>query len=304
LGSGEQQAEGVKTPNSLKGIGLTLIAMAVLPYIDVCAKFLGQQNLHIAQIVWARVFFGMVLTLPFALRTDGKHAFVPKPPGLQLIRGLVILLATFFFFTGLRYMPIADAMAIFYVQPLMVVLLSAIILKEMIDAQRIVAVIVGFIAILIIIRPGFGTMNAGVIYPLCAGLCFAIYVIVTRKIAGQSNAITTTFQTSAIGAVIVTAIMPFVWVAPTLEQWVLMVLMAFFGVSGHFLVTKAYDYAEASLLAPLAYIEILMSILAGWIFFSDLPDRYTLLGVAILIACALYISWRERALANEAPTSL
>jgi drug/metabolite transporter (DMT)-like permease len=294
----------VKTTNSLKGIGITLLAMALLPYIDVCAKFLGQSDLHIAQIVWARVFFGMAFTLPFALRADGANAFVPKPPLLQLIRGLVLLLATFFFFTGLRYMPIADAMAIFYVQPLLVVVLAALILKEAIDAQRIMAVIIGFIAILIIIRPGFGNVNAGVIYPLGAGLCFAFYIIITRKIASRSNAITTTFQTSVIGTVIVTAMLPAIWVQPSLEQWALMAAMGAVGVTGHFLVTKAYDYAEASLLAPLAYTEILMSILAGWIFFSDLPDRWTILGVAILVLCALYISWRERTLANPAPTSL
>jgi drug/metabolite transporter (DMT)-like permease len=216
----------------------------------------------------------------------------------------VLLAATFFFFEGLRHMGIADAMAIFYVQPLLVVILSALILKEHIDAQRIIAVIIGFIGILIIIRPGLGVANAGAVYPLAAGLCFASYVIVTRKLAGKANAITTTFQTSIIGAIVVTAMLPTVWVQPTGQQWVLMVLMAGFGVGGHFIMTKAYDYAEASLLAPLAYIEILMSIFAGWMFFSDLPDRWTLLGVAVLIACALYISWRERTLANEAPTSL
>jgi drug/metabolite transporter (DMT)-like permease len=294
----------VRTPDSLKGIGLTLIAMALLPYLDVCAKFLGQQNLPILQVVWARVFFGMVLSMPFAFLADGKKAFVPKPPIFQIMRGIILMTATFFFFTGLKFMPIADAMAIFYIEPMIVVILSVLLLGESIDAPRIVAVIIGFIGTLLIIRPGFAEVNAGVLFPLGAGVCFALYVIVTRKLAGTANAVTTTFQTSAIGAIIMTAVMPFLWVQPTLQQWGLMVLMAGFGVGGHYLVTKAYDYAEASLLAPFAYTEILMSIFAGWLFFSDLPDRWTVLGIAILIVCALYISLRERALATAAPISL
>lgn len=294
----------MKTPDSLKGIGLTLIAMALLPYLDVCAKFLGQQNLPILQVVWARVFFGALLSVCFALRADGLAALVPKPAGYQLLRGLILMLATFCFFTGLKFMPIADAMAIFYVQPLLVVVLSALLLGEHLDAPRILAVMVGFLGTLVVIRPGFAEVDVSVVFPLGAGLCFALYVILTRKLAGEAKAITTTFQTAAIGAIIVSCMMPFVWVQPSAAQWGLMVLMAAFGVGGHYLVTKAYDYAEASLLAPFAYLEILMSIFAGWLFFSDLPDRFTVLGVAILIASALYISWRERRLANEPPTSL
>jgi drug/metabolite transporter (DMT)-like permease len=155
-----------------------------------------------------------------------------------------------------------------------------------------------------VIRPGLVDVDFSVVFPLGAGLFFALYVIITRKLAGEAKAITTTFQTAAIGAIIVSCMLPFVWVTPSAGQWGLMMLMAAFGVAGHYLVTKAYDYAEASLLAPFAYLEILMSILAGWLFFSDLPDRFTMLGVAILIASALYISWRERKLANVPPTSL
>jgi drug/metabolite transporter (DMT)-like permease len=294
----------VRAPDALKGIGLTLLAMALLPYLDVCAKFLGQQNMPILQVVWARVFFGMLLAMPFALRADGLAALVPKPPAYQILRGIFLMLATFCFFTGLKHMPMADTMAIFYIEPLLVVVLAALLLGERIDLQRVVAVMVGFVGTLIIIRPGFATVDAAVLYPLGAGLCFALYIIITRKLAGTANAITTTFQTSAIGALVMTAIIPFVWTAPSLEQWSLMVLMAAFGVSGHYLVTRAYDYAEASLLAPFAYTEILMTIFAGWLFFRDLPDRWTVLGIAILIACALYVSWRERTLANEQPTSL
>jgi drug/metabolite transporter (DMT)-like permease len=294
----------MRSPDSLKGIGLTILAMALLPYLDVCAKILGQQNLPIMQVVWARVFFGALFAMPFALKADGLAALVPKPAGYQLLRGLALMAATFCFFTALKFMPIADAMAIFYVQPLLVVVLSALLLSEHIDTPRSLAVVVGFVGTLVVIRPGLVEVNFSVVFPLGAGLLFALYVIITRKLAGEAKAVTTTFQTAAIGAILVSCMLPFVWVWPSVTQWGLMMLMAGFGVGGHYLVTKAYDYAEASLLAPFAYLEILMSIFAGWLFFKDLPDRYTILGVSILIASALYISWRERRLANPPPTSL
>ena len=304
MGSCEHPVEGVKTPDSLKGIGYTLVAMAILPYLDVCAKFLGEQNLPILQIVWARLFFGSLMALPFALQADGLKAFMPKPAGFQILRGLLLGTATFSFFTALKYMPIADTMAIFYVEPLILVVLSFFLLGEKLDLQRVLAVVVGFLGTLIIIRPGFAELNQGVFFALSAGLSFALYLIVTRKVAGISKAITTTFQTSAIGAIMVSGLMPSLWVMPTTAQWGLMLALAAIAFTGHYLITRAYDHAEASLLAPLAYTEIIMSIFAGWMFFSDLPDRWTMLGIGILVACACYISWRERKLAFEAPTSL
>ena len=278
----------------LIGIGLMIGAMAVLPLLDVIAKFLGQQGMPVMQIVWARLFFGAWMTLPFALRLAGVRGLVPNMPLMHGVRASFMVAATAFFFWALHYLPIADTLAIFFVQPLVLTLLSPIVLGEHVGVRRWVAVLIGFIGTLIIIRPGFQELNPGVFMALGSGTCLAIYLLLTRKIAGSAPAMVTTFYTTLSGAIITSVIVLFVWVPPTPAQWGLFVLLSFIANGGHYLIVKSYDHAEASLLAPLAYTEMVMAVLAGWHFFGDFPDLWTFVGVAILIACAIYISWRER----------
>lgn len=289
-----------KTERPLTGVALMLGAMAVLPFLDVVAKVLGQQGLPILQIVWARMVFGAVLTLPLAMRDVGARRLWPDRPGMHVLRAMLLIGATFFFFLALTYLPIADALAIFFVQPLVVTALSPLVLGEKVGPRRWMAVFVGFIGTLIIIRPGLQAINPGAILALGAGTSLALYMLLTRRISGRTSAIVTTFHTSLIGGLIATVLAAFVWQAPTAAQWGLFVLLALIGTVGHFLIVKAYDHADASLLAPLAYTEMVMATLAGWWFFGDFPDAWTFVGVGILIACAIYISVREQAAARAA----
>lgn len=282
------------TPRPLLGIAFMLAAMAILPFIDVFAKFLGQQGMPILIVVWARALFGGLMTLPFALRSEGARAFRPAQPWHHLARALLLFGATFLFFTALKYLPIADALAIFFVNPLVIVVLSALVLREKVGPRRWAAVAVGFIGTLIIIRPGMVEMNPGTLYALGAGVALGSYFVMTRAIAGAADAMVLTFQTSAIGAALMTVALPFLWHNPTPEQWAMLASLGVIATLGHFLITKAYEQAEASLLAPLAFTEIIMATAVGWYFFGDLPDRWTVLGVTILVASAIYISVRER----------
>lgn len=278
------------------GVALMLGAMAVLPGIDVIAKILGAEGLPVLQIVWARLALGAVLTLPFALRIAGPRGLWPARPVYHLIRAAFLVSATFCFFLSLRWLPIADALAIFFVQPLIVTLLSALILREHVGPRRLIAVAVGFIGTLIIIRPGLTEVNPGSWLALGAGGFLACYFVMTRAISGQAHAMVTTFQTSLLGGLILSTVIWTVWVPPTPAQWGLFVALAFIATFGHLMIVRAYDHAEASLLAPLAYTEMVTSVILGWIFFRDFPDFWTFVGVGILISCALYISMRERAL--------
>lgn len=285
---------------TLLGISLMLAAMAVLPFLDVVAKYLGRQGVPVMQIVWARMFFGAAMTLPFAVKIVGVRGLIPDRPYYHSLRAALLIAATGCFFWALHFLAIADALSIFFVQPLIVTVLSPFVLGEKVGLRRWVAVMIGFIGTLIIIRPGLQEINPGVFLALAAGTGLALYMLMTRKIAGQSHAMVTTFHTSAIGAVFASVIAVYFWLPPTGAQWGLLLLLAFIATFGHFLIVRAYDYCEASLLAPLAYTEMVMATAAGWWFFGDLPDRWTLLGVAILISCAIYISVRERA--NQIPT--
>jgi drug/metabolite transporter (DMT)-like permease len=290
----------VTQPNALKGIALVLIAMAILPLIDVCAKFLGQQGIPVVQMVWARFFFGTLLTLPLAVHAVGATALSPINPLMNALRAFFLISGTAFFFFALKTLPIADTLAIYFVQPILITALSPIVLGEKVGTRRWTTVFVGFIGVLIIIRPGFQTVGIGVIYALLAGLSSAFYILVTRKLTGRAHAMVTTFQSSAIGALPLTLATPLYWTTPDTNQWLLLFLLGAIAIAGHALITRAYDYAEASQLSPFNYTEMITAVAAGWYFFGDFPDRWTFLGVAILIACAIYISWREREIARAA----
>ncbi|MFM7443264.1 MAG: DMT family transporter [Tabrizicola sp.] len=281
-------------PRPLIGIALMLAAMAILPFIDVIAKKLGQAGLPILIVVWARALFGGLMTLPFALRAEGARAFLPAQPWHHLARAILLFGATFLFFQALKYLPIADALAIFFVNPLVIVILSALVLRERVGPRRWAAVAVGFVGTLIIIRPGLVEVNPGTLYALGAGVALGSYFVMTRQIAGAADATVLTFQTSAVGAVLMTLALPFLWQSPTPMQRGMLAGLGVIATLGHVLITRAYEHAEASLLAPLAFTEIIMSTVVGWWFFGDLPDRWTVLGVVILIASAIYISVRER----------
>ena len=287
-------------PSTLAGIALMLGAMIVLPFLDVVAKFLGQQNVPIIEIVWARLFFGMVMTAPLVWKIDGARSLMPQRPVIHMIRAMFLITATALFFWALKFQGIAETLAIFFVQPLVITTLSPLILGEKVGVRRWLAVAVGFMGTLIIIRPGFQGLNPGVFMALGAGTSLALYMLLTRRIAGGTSAMTTTFLTSLAGALITSIAVVFVWQAPTLQQWWLFLLLAFIATLGHYLIVRAYDYAEASLLAPLGYTEMIMAVIAGWYFFGDFPDFWTFVGVGILIACAVYISYRER-VRNVAP---
>ena len=282
------------SPAPLIGVGLMLVAMAVLPGIDVIAKYLGQLGVPVLQIVWARLTFGALMTLPLALPHTGVRGLLPDRPFYHGLRASLLILATFCFFWSLKFLPIADALAIFFVQPLIVTALSPLILREHVGPRRWAAVCAGFVGTLIIIRPGFDGLNPGALLALGAGASLALYFLMTRRISGLNKAIVTTFHTNLLGAVITCALVPLVWITPSTTDWLLFILLAAIANVGHYCIVRAYDHAEASLLAPLAYTEMLTSVLMGFIFFGDFPDHWTFVGVGILISCAIYISMRER----------
>jgi drug/metabolite transporter (DMT)-like permease len=285
-------------PQTLKAVALILAAMSILPLIDVCAKYLGQQGIPVAQMVWGRFFFGAAFTLPFALKVAGVRAIHPTHPLLQASRAGLLILGTACFFWALNYLPIADTLAIYFVQPILITALSPLVLGERVDLRRWMMVLLGFIGVLIIIRPGFQQLNPGVFFALGAGTMSALYILLTRHLTGSVSPIVTTFQTSLIGAIALSLAMPWVWQSASLNQWLLLGALGFFAILGHYLITKAYNYGEASLLSPLGYTEMVTAVLFGWYFFGDFPDVWTFVGVAILMGCAVYISLRERSLAK------
>jgi drug/metabolite transporter (DMT)-like permease len=275
------------------GISLMLFAMAILPVMDAIGKHLGQ-FLPVLLIVWGRLVFATLFTLPAVLIRHGvAGAIRPQRPLMQLARSMLMVLSTMSFFTGLRYLPIADTLAIFFIMPLVVTALAPLVLGEHVGVRRWSAVVVGFIGTLIIIRPGFHGVNVGTLWALTAGVSMAIFMLLTRKIAGSIDPLINNFQTTLIGAILVSLAMPWLWQSPGLENWGLLAAVGAVAAIGHYAMVRAYDFASAPTLAPLAYTEMISATVIGYLVFGDFPDLWTILGVAILIGSAIYISYRE-----------
>ena len=278
------------------GIMMMMLAMALVPMIDVQAKHLVIGGIPAMQVIFLRMMCGTILLLPVMLAGRRKEIIPPDGRMNAVLLGIFSIAAGFCFFGALEYLSIADTVAISFIQPLFVTLLSRLFLKETVGTARWIALLVGFGATLIIIRPSHGAIEPGSLLALASGAAMAGYVIVVKKSTAGSrrlSPLTLTFQTHFMAVLVGAPLMVLLWVGLSPEQWWMVLGMTLFGLVGQYLIIKAYDCADASLVAPFAYLEIITSTAAGWLFFSQVPDRVTFTGVAILICSSAFIAWRR-----------
>ncbi|MDP6691067.1 MAG: DMT family transporter [Alphaproteobacteria bacterium] len=279
--------------NQLLGILLALLSMLLLSLMDLLAKYLGQ-SLPVAQTTWARYFFQFVIMAAIFWPRRGLGLIRTSRPGLQLFRSLLLLFCTVIFFTAINYMSLADAVAISFVSPLMVTALSVPLLGEAVGRRRWSAVAVGFIGAMIIIRPGMGVMHWAAWMLLGLALAFALYQITTRMLSQTDDPMATLFISAVVGAVFASLVVPFYWQTPaTAYIWLLLAGMGVLGGLGHYILIRSLEFAPVAVLAPLSYTALMWNTLFGYLVFGDLPDRWTLIGAAILIATGIYILYRE-----------
>jgi drug/metabolite transporter (DMT)-like permease len=270
-----------------------VLAMALVPMIDVIAKLLAEDGVPPIQVAFQRMFCGVLLFIPIMLWKE-PQSFIPRGNFKKAFTlGFCNFGATAFFFTALKYLSIADTVAISFVQPMFVTLLSRFLLKEQVTMGRWVALLIGFLATLAIIRPSSSAFEPASLLALASGAFMALYVITVKAKGPYLSAITKTFFTHFMGLVSAIPVIIWVWEPMSFDQWQLSFLLAGVGLVGQFLIIKAYDNADASLIAPLAYTEMVTSTIASWWFFKQLPDAVTFMGVTVLIGAALAISWRS-----------
>ncbi len=275
------------------GIGLMLLAMLLFPCLDVLAKTLGAQGQPVMQSVWSRMALGAALTLPLLAALEGKKGLTPTAVPLNILRGIAIIATTYFFFSAMKFQGIAETLSLYFIQPILVTAAAPLLLGERVGLARWLAVLGGFIGVMVIIKPGFVTPNAGAFLALASGTSAAVVLLTSRMLAAKASALSNTFYTSLWGGIICSIIMAWEWQAPTSNQWLMMFGIAVIGTSCNYLIIKAFEWCEASLLAPFGYAEMINAVFLGWVFFGDLPDRYTFLGIAILISCALAVARHE-----------
>jgi len=274
------------------GIFWMVTTMLMFVSMDTCAKYLVA-HYPTMQVVWARYFFQVVILvivlaprLPVLIKTQSLK--------FQLMRSIFLLGATLCFFTGLSTIQVAEASAVMFTAPLMVTALAPLALREKVGIRRYGSVVVGFIGALIIIRPGQDALDVGAFWVLAAAACYACYQLSTRALSQQDSVLTTLFYSALLGAIVMSAIVPFKFHAPTPLDWSVMALAGLFGTLGHFCMIKAFTVAEASRLAPYSYTNLLWATLIGFVLFGTLPDLWTYVGAAVIIASGLYILHRER----------
>ncbi len=276
----------------MKAITFNLLAWVMLPIMDGFAKYLSA-DLPVLQITWARYFFTVAFTLPILFFFFRENFVWTDKPKLQFIRGLILLTANICFFYAISIIPLAKALTLAFVAPLIVTAFSPIFLGERVGYRRWSAVIIGFIGSLVVMRPGFVEINLASLAALGTGIMYGFYLIITRKLSASDSPLLTLLLTGVVGAIIISIIMPFVWVKPTFNQWSMMAAIGIFASIGHLFIILSLKYADASKLAPFSYFEIVTNIIIGYYFFGDFPDNWTFLGLFIIVFSGIYISRRE-----------
>ncbi len=286
----------------LLGIGFMLGFCVLAPLGDSFAKLLGGL-VPLGQILLVRFAVQALLLAPLALRDPGRAAMSPRALRLTLVRTLLHIAAIAAFFTALRHLPLADAVAIAFVMPFIMLLLGRFVLGETVGPRRLAACTVGFAGTLLVIQPSFAAVGAVALLPVFVALAFALFMLITRQIAKEVDpialqAISGVFATALIGAAMIvfsaSGLAPFAIVTPTPGQTALLLGIGVIGSVGHLLMTWSLRYAPSATLAPMQYLEIPIATLIGWAIFGDLPNGLAAVGIAITIGSGLYIVHRER----------
>jgi drug/metabolite transporter (DMT)-like permease len=275
------------------------------------AKYLAtSEGMAPGQVAFYRFLFQLIATVPVVVVAEGLLALRPKRLWLNLLRGTLLAAASLFFFTAVKYMPLADSIAIFFVEPFILTGLSALILRERVGWRRWTAIAVGFVGAVLVINPSFDRFGAVALLPLVTATLFSFYMLMNRALGTVDSPLVMQYAAGIGGSLFVGLTLLAGGVGggiddlqPSAPQsalaWTLVLVLGALAGYGHLLVVKAFQHAPASLLAPFQYLEIVSAVILGYIFFSDFPDASKLLGIAIIVGSGLFIVWRERRCADQ-----
>jgi len=270
-----------------------LTAGLLFPVMGGFAKLLGQ-NYSSLQISWARAFGHVLFLSALFMPRMGLALFRTKRPALQLFRSAMLFTSNLNFFYAISFIPLAKAAAISLAAPLIVALLAWPMLGERTTRGRVIALLIGFVGVLVVIRPGTVLFNWASIFVLISATAYGVYQILTRRIAGIDAPETSALYSAFVGGFGMFLVLPFVWQDPASMLDVgLFIGVAVLGALGHYCVAHAFGYAPANVLSPFQYFQLLGSVAVGWLLFSEFPDAVTWVGAAIIVASGLYIGWSQ-----------
>lgn len=278
----------------LVGIALMCGAVASFASLDACGKTLA--GLGVDPLVSTFMRYAVNVALITLVLNPVRHPEVVKSHRLtlQILRSLLLFGTTALNFLALRYLQLAETVSIQFAAPLAVALLAGPLLGERSSRDRLAAIAVGFLGVLVIVRPGLGTAHPAVLLSLGNMVCYAFYVILTRKLAAHDSTRTTLFFSGLSGLAVMLPVLPWIWSSPATPQvWALLVGIGLIGTFGHWLLILAHARAPASVLAPFIYTQLVWSVTLGFLVFGDVPSGWTLAGAMIVIGSGLYLLAQE-----------
>ena len=293
------------TDTTLKGMALMAGCMLVLPFMDAIAKYMANvEGMSPGQVNFYRFFFQVACILPFLLAIQGRSALSAKRPGLNLLRGVLHGAASLMFFTAVKYMPLADVFAIYFVEPFILTALSAVFLGEKVGWRRWLAIVVGFGGAMIVIQPSYEVFGLTSLLPVACAFLYALYMFLNRAIGEADTPVTMQTMAGIGGTLFMGAVLiggeaagqaDFAISLPT--SWLGLVLLVILGsISGyaHLIVVRAFRMAPLSVLAPFQYFEIIAATILGYALFNDFPTVSKWVGILIIVGSGLFILWREQ----------
>lgn len=303
----QQRAASIDRP--LLGVLLMVGFCALVPFGDSLAKILGE-TIPLVEILVVRFTAQSLLVLPFVFWSGRGLAMTPRVLRLTILRTIFQVIGIGAMFASLRFLPLADAVAIAFVMPFIMLALGRMILKEEVGPRRLAACVVGFIGTLFVIQPSLTVVGPPALLPLVVAVAFALYMLVTRQIVRDADPIILQGVSGLMAAAALIMLLAFTvgrdipglrLVMPNATEAVLLAGVGILGTLVHLLMTWSLRFAPSATLAPIQYLEIPFATLIGWIIFRDLPNGLAAIGIAITMAAGLYIVFRERKLVQPVP---
>ncbi|ANC03759.1 MULTISPECIES: DMT family transporter [Pseudomonas] len=282
---------GVNHP--LRGIALVVAATFLFASHDGLSKFLGGIY-PVIMVVWARYVVHTLLMAGIFMPQAGLRVLRTRRPLLQTLRALSLLSTSLLFTAGLQYLPLAEATSVNFLAPVLVTALSAPLLKERVTLGQWLAVVMGFIGVLVVVHPGGAMFTPAILFPFGSALGFCFYQLLTRILAAHDSPTTSNFYAGLCNTLIMSALVPFFWQTPQWQHVLLMLALGGCGMTAHLLLTKAFRHAAPALLAPFSYCQIVFAGVLGLVVFGQVPDTTSIVGIAIICLSGLGAAWMQR----------
>jgi drug/metabolite transporter (DMT)-like permease len=283
------------TDHILRAILSTIVAMSCFSVLNAMSKTLTTAHYPVLEVIWARYFFAFIFMLAMFLPRNGRNLFRIHRLDTQIVRGLLLFFSSYLYFHGIAYLPLATAASISLSSPIIVTAMSPKLLGEAVGPRRWAAVGVGFIGALIVVRPGHEQFDWHVLLIVASTVCSAFYQLFSRRYGQTERPDASATVATIVGTVAASPFLPFEWTPPP-WGWdlALFVGMGIMAGTGHYFLTIAYSQAPAAVVSPFNYTQLVGAAILGYVVFNDLPDVWTWVGAAVIIASGLYIGYRER----------